>query len=59
MLVAAHLGVSVVPKAVTQLRLEGVVYRAIEGEVPQARLALARARSVRSPVVQNFERLLP
>ncbi len=58
-LVAAHLGVSVVPKAITQLRLEGVAYRAIEGPAPVARLALARPKGVRSPMTQNFVGLLP
>ena len=34
-LVAAHLGVSIVPKAMTQIKMEGVTYCAIEGQAPQ------------------------
>ncbi|WP_340649809.1 LysR family transcriptional regulator [Pseudoxanthomonas winnipegensis] len=40
-LVAAELGVSVVPESTAQLRLPGVRYLDIEGPVPMARLALA------------------
>ncbi len=40
-LVAAELGVSVVPASTTQLQLPGVRYLDIEGHMPWARLALA------------------
>ncbi|WP_337053239.1 LysR family transcriptional regulator [Pseudoxanthomonas sp. USHLN014] len=40
-LVAAELGVSVVPESTAQLQLPGVRYLDIEGPVPMARLALA------------------
>lgn len=57
-LVAAHLGVSVVPRSLTQVRLAGVAYRPIEGPAPVARLALAIARTNRSPILRNFRALL-
>jgi DNA-binding transcriptional LysR family regulator len=40
-LVAAELGVSVVPESTAQVQLPGVRYLRIEGQVPMARLALA------------------
>lgn len=40
-LVAAELGVSVVPESTAQVQLPGVRYLDIEGQVPMARLALA------------------
>ncbi len=58
-LVAAHLGVSVVPASITQIRLPGVIYREIEGPAPVARLALGTAKGVRSPISRNFLDLLP
>ena len=57
-LVAAHLGVSVVPQSLTQVRLAGVAYRTIEGPAPVARLALVVAKTNRSPILQNFTSLL-
>jgi len=62
-LVAAELGVSVVPASMSQLRVTGVAYRRIAGQTPTARLALAHRRGETSAVVRNFvaraERLLP
>ena len=58
-LVAAHLGVSIVPISLTQIRLSGVAYRPIEGPAPVARLAFATAKGNRSPLVRNFLGLLP
>ena len=58
-LVAAHLGVSIVPASITQIKLAGVVYRPIEGPAPIARLAFATAKGVRSPFTRNFLNLLP
>lgn len=58
-LVAADLGVSIVPAAMAQVRLEGVTYRPIEGEPLVARLALASLRGRRSPLTENLESLLP
>jgi hypothetical protein len=40
-LVAAELGVSLVPAAMMQLRVTGIVYRQITGQSPTTRLALA------------------
>ena len=57
-LVAAHLGVSIVPRSLTQVHLSGVAYRPIEGPAPIARLALAFAKGSRSPMLRNFLDLL-
>jgi DNA-binding transcriptional LysR family regulator len=53
-LVAAELGVSIVPVSMTQVRVTGVVYRRIAGQSPTTRLALAYRRGETSPVVRNF-----
>jgi DNA-binding transcriptional LysR family regulator len=53
-LVAAELGVSIVPASMSQLQIAGVTYRPIAGQAPMARLALAYRRGVTSPVVRNF-----
>jgi DNA-binding transcriptional LysR family regulator len=53
-LVAAELGVSVVPASMSQVRVNGVAYRQIAGQSPTARLALAHRRGETSPVVRNF-----
>ena len=53
-LVAAELGVSIVPASMCQLQVSGVTYRAIAGRAPTARLALAYRRGETSPVVRNF-----
>jgi DNA-binding transcriptional LysR family regulator len=53
-LVAAELGVSLVPTSMSQLQVTGVVYREIAGEAPVARLALAYRRGETSSVVRNF-----
>jgi DNA-binding transcriptional LysR family regulator len=53
-LVAAELGVSVVPASISQLSVEGVTYRPISGHAPTTRLALAYRRDETSPVVRNF-----
>jgi DNA-binding transcriptional LysR family regulator len=53
-LVAAELGVSIVPASMSQVQINGVVYRAIAGEAPMARLALAHRRGETSPIVRNF-----
>jgi DNA-binding transcriptional LysR family regulator len=55
-LVAAGLGISIVPASMRQLAVAGVVYRELAGAVPVARLALATRRSDTSRVVQNFVR---
>jgi DNA-binding transcriptional LysR family regulator len=53
-LVAAELGVSIVPASMSQLRVKGVVYRAIAGQAPTVRIALAHRRGETSPIVRNF-----
>lgn len=53
-LVAAELGVSIVPASMSQLRIKGVAYRPIGGQPPIARLGLAHRHADTSPVVRNF-----
>ena len=55
-LVAAELGVSVVPESTAQVQLPGVRYLRIEGRVPMARLALAVTPEARhtTPVVKHL-----
>jgi DNA-binding transcriptional LysR family regulator len=53
-LVAAGLGISIVPKSITQVRVAGVVYRPLVARGLRARLALASRRDDPSAVVQNF-----
>jgi len=53
-LVAAELGVSIVPASMSQLRIAGVAYRPIAGQTPTARLALAHRRGETSTTVRNF-----
>jgi DNA-binding transcriptional LysR family regulator len=54
-LVAADLGVSIVPASMSQLQIPGVAYCAIAGQAaPTAPLALAHRRGETSPLVRNF-----
>ena len=53
-LVAAELGVSIVPASMMQVRVTGIAYRRIAGQTPTTRLALAFRRGETSPVVRNF-----
>jgi DNA-binding transcriptional LysR family regulator len=53
-LVAAELGVSIVPASMMQVRVAGIVYQRIAGQSPTTRLALAYRRGETSPVVRNF-----
>jgi DNA-binding transcriptional LysR family regulator len=53
-LVAAELGVSIVPLSMSQLQVTGVVYRRIAGTPPIARLALAYRRGNTSVILRNF-----
>jgi len=57
-LVAAELGVSIVPESIAQIKLDGVAYRPIEGPPAVARLALAVLKTQRSPVTANLMGLL-
>jgi DNA-binding transcriptional LysR family regulator len=53
-LVAAGLGISIVPKAITQVRVPGVVYKPLVARGLRARLAVASRRDDSSAVVRNF-----
>lgn len=53
-LVAADLGVSLVPASMQQVLSNGVVYRSIEGDAPKARMCLAYASGRRAATVENF-----
>jgi DNA-binding transcriptional LysR family regulator len=53
-LVAADLGVSVVPASLTQIQLKGVSYLDILGPAPVATLGLAIHRSSDNPTVHNL-----
>lgn len=57
-LVAAGLGVSIVPAAITQVRVKGVRYLNIQGAALRARLALAWRLEEDSPVLGNLIALL-
>ena len=57
-LVAADLGVSLVPASMRQVHSEGVVYRAISGDAPRARMSLAHRRDDDSPTVRNLLALI-
>ena len=53
-LVAAELGVSLVPASMRQLQVAGVAYRSITGEAPTTRLSLGLRRGDTSRLVRNF-----
>ena len=53
-LVAAELGVSIVPASMSQLHVAGVVFREIKGQTPTTRLALAYRKGNTSNIVRNF-----
>lgn len=53
-LVAAEMGVSLVPAGMGQLQVRGVVYRPIKGTPAIAFLALAYRRNTTSTVIRNF-----
>ncbi|MBB3966952.1 LysR family transcriptional regulator [Rhizobium metallidurans] len=57
-LVAADLGVSIVPASIAHLALDGVAYRPIEGPPLVARLGLAMLKARRSRVVGNLMSLI-
>jgi DNA-binding transcriptional LysR family regulator len=54
LMVAAGLGVSIVPQSIAQIRLAGVAYIPIEGDAPRAPISLAYRRDDRSTTVRNF-----
>jgi DNA-binding transcriptional LysR family regulator len=53
-LVAAGLGVSIVPRSTSRILVDGVSYLSIEGEAPRSLIGLAHRRNDRSPAVKNF-----
>jgi DNA-binding transcriptional LysR family regulator len=53
-LVAADLGVSIVPASMSQLQITGVAYHAITGQAPIAPPALAHRRGETSAIMRNF-----
>jgi DNA-binding transcriptional LysR family regulator len=53
-LVAAGMGVSIMPRSTARILPERVRYLSIEGEAPRAEIRLAYRRHDRSPAVQNF-----
>jgi DNA-binding transcriptional LysR family regulator len=53
-LVAAEMGVSIVPGPMAQVRVAGVAYLRFEGMAPVARHACAMRRGETSPAVRNF-----
>ncbi len=56
-LVAANLGIAILPKSVEHYRMPGVVIRPLPGRLPQAQIALAVHRDNTSPFVEAFVRL--
>lgn len=57
-LVAAELGVAIVPEAMRRFALPGIVYRDIAGLQPIARLALAQLPELDSAPARNFVELV-
>ena len=53
-LVAAGLGVSIVPRSASRIVVDGVSYLSIEGDAPHVGISLAHRRHERSPALQNF-----
>ncbi len=54
-LVAAGVGVALVPESMRQLHAEGVLYARINGDGPKAQLVVAHRRDgPLSPAVRNF-----
>jgi DNA-binding transcriptional LysR family regulator len=57
-LVAAGLGVSIVPAAIAKVKVDGVRYLRIDGPAPVATLALASREGNEDPMLHHFLRLL-
>jgi DNA-binding transcriptional LysR family regulator len=56
-LVAANMGISLVPASVQSLRSQGVVYRPLEGDTTQIEMAMVWRRDDCSPAVEAFLQL--
>jgi DNA-binding transcriptional LysR family regulator len=52
--VATSLGISLVPASMSQLSVAGVVYRAISGNAPVAKIAVASRKGETSIIIRNF-----
>jgi DNA-binding transcriptional LysR family regulator len=57
-LVAAGLGIAMVPSTMQSVRVDGVVYRPVQGAAPKAFLGLASRRGDPSPVLKQFLNLV-
>ena len=53
-MVAAGLGVSIVPRSLSRIAVDGAFFLPIEGDGPRAEIWLARCRNERSPAVRKF-----
>jgi DNA-binding transcriptional LysR family regulator len=53
-LVAAGIGVSLVPQSIRDMRSKGIEYRELEGAATMAEIALAWKHDTQSTIVQNF-----
>jgi DNA-binding transcriptional LysR family regulator len=53
-LVAAGLGIAIVPASLRRMQMDGVVYRSLTGTQPRAPLLLATRRGDTSAVVRHF-----
>jgi DNA-binding transcriptional LysR family regulator len=53
-MVAAGMGVSIVPRCIGRIQADGVFYLPTEGDAPRAAISLVYRRNDRSPAVQNF-----
>ena len=53
-LVAAGLGIAVIPSTMQSVRIAGIVYRRLRAPVPKAFLGLAFRRIDPSPVLKHF-----
>ena len=57
-LVAAGLGIALVPTTMQSVRMAGVIYRRLQGAAPKAFLGLAWRRGDPSPVLKQFLNLV-
>jgi len=53
-MVAAGIGISLVPLSTRNIRSQGVVYRELEGTTALTEIAVAWPRNVHSAIVKNF-----
>jgi DNA-binding transcriptional LysR family regulator len=53
-LVAAGLGVSIVPRSMSRILLDGIRYLPIEGDAPRVKICLTYRRDDHAPAIRNF-----